>query len=250
MYKTVQGKLPWHDREEWLFPKMDRNRMSASFVYGPKDVNDAMPWIDVLCTQHRTCIQAGGAVGIWPIRLAQLFDRVVTFEAHPVNYECLLFNTQDIENIESIHAALGREPGRVSMCLPKSEKGNAGAYYVKPGDDVEQRTIDSLGCTNVDLIYLDIEGAETDTLLGATETIAKCRPVIGLENKKNCFWKRFGYKRSPVEMLIKDFGYQQITSYHLDVILAPTEHIAALNERVLVARGGDTEIVTKAPDAT
>ena len=248
MFKTIHGKLQGHDREEWLFPKMDKNRMSNSLKYGPKDVDDAMPWFDVLCTPHRTCIQAGGAMGFWPIRLAQLFDRVVSFEPHPVNYECLLHNTQGIENIESIHAALGREPGRVSVHLPENEEGNAGAYYVKPGDEVEQCTIDNLGFNYVDLIYLDIEGAETDALLGATETIAKCRPVIGLEDKKNKFWKRFGHKRSPVEMLIQDFGYQQVTRYHLDVLLAPTERIAALNERVLVAKSGDTEIVTK--DAT
>jgi len=81
-----------------------------------------------------------------------------------------------------------------------------------------------LGCTDVDLIYLDIEGAETDALLGATDTIAKYRPVIGLEDKKNQFYRRFGYKRSPVEMLVKDFGYKRIASYHLDVILAPKEN--------------------------
>jgi len=132
MYKTVQGKLPWHDREEWLFPKMDNNRMSRSFVDGPNDVDDAVLWIDVLCAQRRTCIQAGGALGIWPIRLAQFFDRVVTLEAHPVNYSCLLNNTQGIKTIEPIHAALGREPGRVSMCLDKNEKENAGHITLSP----------------------------------------------------------------------------------------------------------------------
>ena len=245
MYKTVHGTLPWHDRQEWLFPEMDK-RLSKSFVFGPKDVDDAMLWIDVLCVQYRTCIQAGGAMGIWPIRLAQFFDRVVTLEAHPVNYTCLLNNTQDIENIEPIHAALGRESGRVSMCLNKNEKENAGAHYVWTehatnrilGDEVEQRTIDSLGCTDVDLIYLDIEGAETDALLGATETIAKCRPVIGLEDRRSQHYWRFGYKQGPSKMLIKDFGYKRIASYHLDVILAPSEQQPV---------GNDIEIVTIPP---
>jgi FkbM family methyltransferase len=222
MYKTEHGKLPWHDRQEWLFPKSD-SRLYKSFTHGPNDVDDAILQIEAMCAKRRTCIQAGGALGIWPIRLSQFFDSVITLEPHPINYECLLHNTQDIETIEAIHAALGREPGQVNMCLDEHEKGNSGAYYVTPGDEIEQITIDGLDCANVDLIYLDIEGAETDALLGANKTIAKYRPVIGLEDKKNKFYRRFGYKRSPVEMLVKDFGYQEIARYHLDVILAPLD---------------------------
>ena len=220
VYKTVQGKLPWHDRQEWLFPATD-TRLDKSFTHGPNDVDDAMLRIEVLCAKRRTCIQAGGALGIWPIRLAQFFDRVVTLEPHPVNYGCLLHNTDGIKAILAINAALGKEPGQVKMMLHVDEKGNSGAYYVKRGGDIQRITIDSLGLSDVDLIYLDIEGAETDALLGATDTIAKYRPVIGLEDKKNQFWRRYHYNRSPVEMLVKDFGYKEIARYHLDVILAP-----------------------------
>ena len=85
---------------------------------------------------------------------------------------------------------------------------------------------------------LTIEGAETDALLGATETIAKCRPVIGLEDRRSQHYWRFGYKQGPSKMLIKDFGYKRIASYHLDVILAPSEQQPV---------GNDIEIVTIPP---
>lgn len=45
--------------------------------------------------------------------------------------------------------------------------------------------IDSLGASDIILIQLDVEGHELEALSGATETIARCRPVIAIEDNYN-----------------------------------------------------------------
>ena len=223
LFRTVKGKIKCHARTEWLWPVVD-TRLVRAVTHHHHDIDSATKHILNLCLQRRTCIQAGGAMGVWPVALSKLFDNVVTFEAHPDNYHCLLNNTDDIENIESIHAALGKESGCVDLNTPEHERGNSGAYFVSNGTGVDMVTIDSFGLSDVDLIYLDVEGSETDAILGATKTIAVSRPIIGLEDKdKDSFYIRFGYEHSPVRMLVNDFDYVQVERYGLDVILVPIE---------------------------
>lgn len=218
MFKTIHGTLPWSARTEWKWPAIDGNRLDRCFRDGPNDVDDAVPHILELCGQRRTCVQAGGAMGVWPIRLSQLFDRVITFEAQPENYACLLANTEDIENIDCWHSALGSDRFEsVRMELDEGESRNPGAYFMQEGGDIPVTQLDWFELDDLDLLYLDIEGAETDALLGAEETIRRCRPVIGLEDKIR-HAHRYGFRESPVSLLEK-WGYTEHARYHLDVIL-------------------------------
>ena len=198
--------------------------MKYDSIKSEPDMQGTLIRIRVLCKQRRTCIQAGGLFGEWPIELAKLFDTVQTFEPEPNNYEILLANVEGINNISAYPYALGMVRGRVDMCRSNDEDRNPGAWYTQFGNEIKQIAIDSFSVDDVDLIYLDIEGGETDALLGATETIKRCRPIIGLENKKNEFWRRFGYTRSPVEMLERDFGYVRVSRLGLDVLLMPKEN--------------------------
>lgn len=178
----VMGRLPWSEKSEWLFPIADENRMDKSLREGPNDIDAAVEIILPHLNARRTCIQAGGNIGFWPIRLSQLFAQVITFEAEPINFECLENNLRGLDNIIPIHAALSNQPGKtVRMIL--DDKGNTGAYYAVPNGDIPTITIDELRLEDVDLIYLDIEGAEYAALLGAKHTICKSWPIIGVETK-------------------------------------------------------------------
>lgn len=215
-FKIIRGKLPWSDKGQWVFPSDEfRNR---SFKERPGDLDAVIPMLLPLLTRRNTCIQAGGCLGLWPLRLAQFFDQVITFEPDPVNYQCLVENTSDIENISSTHAALGNSTGTVHMQRDEHEVGNCGAYYVVPGGDIPIVNIDDLH-VDVDLIYLDIEGYEYHALMGAKDTIRRSRPVIGLEDK-NLNARYDGM--DAVNMLIDEFGYTiHGRPYRLDIILVP-----------------------------
>jgi FkbM family methyltransferase len=216
IFKTVDMSAQWTDKKEWLFPAHDR-RMDRCFRPGDKgDYNLSMAMILPLLKNKRNCIQAGGCVGVWPYRLSQMFNHVTTVELHPDNFQCLMQNCNERNNITAYNAALwSSDDEMMDVCLADTEKGNAGAYYVRPGDTVRTMTIDDLSLPDVDLIYLDIEGSEYDALLGGMETINKYMPVIGLEDKGH-----HKIKRHPVSLLL-DIGYKIIGKpFSLDIVLA------------------------------
>lgn len=136
-------------------------------------------WATKRCKRARTVVQAGGYIGLWPKKLAGLFDQVITFE--PVNElaEALLKNTEGLKNIQLYECALGAAEGSAhfSWC-PHGRSG----LRVTPSSKLKHvKTIDSFGLNEVDLIYLDLEGGEPAALEGAKETIARCSPTIVCE---------------------------------------------------------------------
>ena len=216
--KVVTGGLPWSDKKVWTFPA-DDTRTGRSFRDGPGDLDTAIPMLLPHLSGRRTCIQAGACLGIWPLRLAQFFNRVITFEPEPTNHLCAVRNTSHLSNVEVHHAALGDDSSLVvQMRLDAAEAGNSGAHYAVNGGNIPVMVIDEMGLTDVDLIYLDIEGSESLALQGAIETIMKCRPVVGIEVKQ-LHKKR--HHADPVE-LIKSMGYCSIgRPFSLDEIFAP-----------------------------
>jgi FkbM family methyltransferase len=208
--RLINGDLPWSDNTDWMMPADDHKSEHWLHV-APQDVDFMIPLILDHVKDTKCCIQAGGAVGVWPTRLAQYFDSVISFEPEPVNYKCLEWNTRDVDNLKCVNAALGVD-GFVRMDRTEGEKHNCGAFYVVEGGDIPVMSIDGLDI-NPSLIYLDIEGSEYNALQGALDTIDRCHPVIGLE----CKFKRYG--GDPIKML-KGLGYKEIAKYKNDILLA------------------------------
>ena len=200
---------------EWLWPADDEKLIQVF-----DQVDDVDVILQHVPTQRRgLCVQAGGACGVWPAKLAEHFETVITLEPSRDNYECLVANTARCGNVIAINAALGSQPGRAALVLHDSEAGNAGAIYTSsnPTGMVQILTIDMLVAAAVcDLVLLDVEGAELDALKGAAGAIAKGRPVIVAEQKD--------LPQKPVadndagEYLGKNFSYKEVGRVHRDVI--------------------------------
>ena len=173
-----------------------------------EDVDAAIEMLRPILRGTRCCIQAGGHVGHWPVRLSSVFESVVTFEPEPGNFQELESATKFIGSIQAYNAALGKYNGVAHMERTAGETANdnRGAYFMRPGGSIPIMTIDSLDL-KPDLIYLDIEGAEYMALEGAVDTIRRCKPVIGVEDKGH--HERYGSKR--IERLLVDiYGYSSI----------------------------------------
>lgn len=190
------------DKPRWLnWPVRDE------ICYG--DIVKGLPALDEAvsrCQQHRTCIQAGGNAGLYPIHLAKTFGLVYTLEPEPVNFDCLIGNIEAIDNIEAWNAAVGAEEKQVGLT---GWAPNCGSYRVVPGAGTHMVTIDSLQAKNVDLIQLDIEGSELDALYGASETIERDLPVIMVERR--------GHGADP-DTYLKNIGYRCVYSSDTDSI--------------------------------
>ena len=70
-------------------------------VYGKRYLVHAAD-LDVaisLCPQHRSVVQAGGHVGVWPKYLSVQFQQVYTFEPDYMNFQCLNKNVPETTRV-------------------------------------------------------------------------------------------------------------------------------------------------------
>jgi FkbM family methyltransferase len=156
--------------------------------YGKADRDAAYPYVK----RWRRALDVGANVGIFSCNFAEKFDEVVAFEPMPRTRECLAANVPPNVRIED--CAVSDEEGVLNMYLT----GSTGGSFVCDHPDVitpdrrlkarrmvqaRARTLDSFEFDAVDLIKLDIQGAEYVALVGARETILRHRPVIMVEEK-------------------------------------------------------------------
>lgn len=183
-----------------------------------------------LVKTKRCVVQAGGAMGMWAKRMAQVFGEVYTFEPTPDSFYCCSFNCPE-ENIHCFNAALGDVRGMVNMQFPehkarsKTGKDNLGGFRCFDGGSIPTLRIDDLALPVCDLIFLDLEGYELFALKGAKETIAKCNPVIVMEDK-GCS-VAFNYAKGDVEKYLqKEHGYKTLKRFHggRDVVCVPANY--------------------------
>ncbi|MER9200798.1 FkbM family methyltransferase [Mesorhizobium sp. M0933] len=136
-------------------------------------------------------IDAGGYIGMSAIAFARRFptSRIVVLEPDLENYHLASENCRALENVDVLNCALGSVEGSVSLY----DRGTGAwgfttvqdatdASELKRIGEVPSVTVSTLlrryGVEGVDLLKLDIEGAEHDVLSGRPEWIAKCGVII------------------------------------------------------------------------
>jgi len=187
-------------KKDWQWVKTDYNcwhHMHKS-GNGPDVIRDVAR---ILPKEKRNLvIQAGGNCGMFPVEYDKYFQRVVTFEPDPLNFKCLVANI-DSKNITPIQACLGAVSGK---SVPMRNNGiNIGACHVSkapPKFHALTFAIDDLHL-EPDVIHLDVEGHELQTLLGAEKTLFLHHPLIISEIKAE--------NRFLVWEYLKEFGYAE-----------------------------------------
>lgn len=191
----------------WWPSKCVESRLNSEFTF-----NDISTVI-AACNGKKTAIQAGGNVGIWPREFARHFEKVISFEPDELNFECMVKNTENNDNLTIYNTALGDKVGEAALVRASH---NCGAHYVKDGSEFRVMTIDSLDLDSCDLIQLDIEGYEMNALKGAVETISAFHPVIMVEDKG--LSQRYGTCKGDIEKWLEPMGYIQHAVTGRDVI--------------------------------
>jgi FkbM family methyltransferase len=204
----------------WAFPACDEfmvNELKPDGTYQVSHLNAAMKYV----TDWSVACDGGSHIGTWTRLLSTKFARVIAVEPSADTYEALVANmvTFGCTNVEALNVALGQVAGHVSMAPlePRAEAlKNTGARFVAEGGSIERITIDSLKLPSLGFLKLDIEGSEPLALLGARETLARCKPVVLYENKG--LWRRFGMKPESVTQILSKSGYRQLERAGCDVI--------------------------------
>lgn len=159
---------------------------------------------------RRLAFQAGGNVGVYPKRLAESFETVVTAEPDIDNLQCLVSNTAGIANITSYWAALGNQTKMVELIRHTT---NCGMHRV--GEDIgsiPMLRVDDFQLPECDLIWFDIEGYEALALEGAEKTVETFWPVVIIERSKGA-----GSEPHAARWLEKR-GYEQVAKIRHDAL--------------------------------
>lgn len=160
-------------------------------------------WAIAHCKQRRTAVQAGGNVGLWPRRLAQSFEKVITFEPDNVSRECLLMNVPD--NVQCGMFALGSKLGKCGI-----KHRGLGSHNVVDGAAVSVAPLDGMMLDDVDLIQFDVEGYEQRALSGAEDTIKRCGPLLQVELREGPL-ARHGSSVAEVRSWLRERGYREVS---------------------------------------
>ena len=146
--------------------------------------------------QQRVCLDIGSNIGQWTRPLAKRFESVVCFEPNPNFRECFK------KNIQEKNVLLW--PYGLSDKQHKAKQDFNSTVLQQEDGDIDCRTLDSFGLTNVDFVKIDVDGFEVPLLNGATETLTKNNPVINIEMKRD---KRSGIV-AKCESILQDLGYK------------------------------------------
>jgi FkbM family methyltransferase len=139
-----------------------------------------------------TVVEAGANIGALTLPLAGLVGaqgRVLAFEAQRPIHALLTTNLMlnGLQQVWAERVALGAQGGSIKVpLLDLSRAGNFGGVSLggEDGEDCPLRTLDSYGLTALKLIKIDVEGAESEVIDGARETILRLRPALYVENDR------------------------------------------------------------------
>lgn len=173
-----------------------------------------LPSIIDMAPGFRSCIQAGGHIGIHPRMLSARFQSVYTFEPEVRNFECLVANAS-APNVYPARGFLDSSGGRSGL---REHSRSSGGHSIGGEGLIPSYQIDDLRIHDLDAMFIDVEGYEHEVLNGAMATIERCLPLLVLEENKKMH--RFGRQTGDLLRQVARFGYKQVRSDGEDIVLA------------------------------
>ncbi len=163
-------------------------------------------------------LDVGGDIGYFSLQFSSLVGpsgRVFAFEPIPKARERLLHNIalNGRTNIIVSEFALGNQEGTVYLEDPFTKsrvnlnKTNGGTNDIKVSIKRFDDLVDQLSIPSVDIIKMDIEGAEHEALRGMEQTLRRFKPIIVLE-VHNHFLPQFNSSAEALLDWLKSLGYQ------------------------------------------
>jgi FkbM family methyltransferase len=166
-------------------------------------------------------VEVGANIGTHTVFLARAVGcqgRVLAFEPQRIVFQALCANLalNSIANVHAWQAAVGRQCGEILVPELDPEKehnfGGLGLGEFRSGERVPVVTLDSLKLPQCHLVKVDVEGMEQQVLEGARELLARCQPILYVENDRP-------EKSAPLIRLIDELGYNMY--WHMPPLFNP-----------------------------
>jgi len=137
-------------------------------------------------------LDVGANVGIYTLMMARLVGqsgKVIAVEADPETCQLLRKNVEEnlLRWVDVVSGAAYDTCGRVKIGRAAASSWYSGLYYQNPAEWIEvsaftvDSLLDSLGVDRVDVVKIDVEGAEGGVLRGMRKLLAVARPVVLVE---------------------------------------------------------------------
>lgn len=163
-----------------------------SFVYGtwePKVTKAVTEAVE----PGMTVIDVGAHIGYYTLLFAKCVGptgSVFSFEPVPRNFALLEKNVQvnNLRNVRLVNEAVFSRAASITINVPE-EQPNPGSGSMKCQEGAEHYEVDATSLDDFceesgvrpDILKIDVEGAEYDVLVGAQQTISRCRPGLFIE---------------------------------------------------------------------
>ena len=178
------------------------------------------PVFDRLLPEGGVLADVGAHVGRWALRLARKASRVIAVEANPVTAAVLRANMElnDITNVEVRQIAAWDSHIRLRLQDPNVQSSGGSTRVLEGegpgiGDTGAVPLDDFLSSeSRIDLIKLDVEGADLHALRGMRETLARLGPSLLIERHDIYGY----YKLAELTGLLEELGYAWA---HCDIYL-------------------------------
>lgn len=166
-------------------------------------------------TRRGTAVDGGAHRGAWTRVLSESFAHVVAFEPH----RGYASDIPDRENIVVRPVALGRNLGRGKLV---GGEENEGQTHLMPSEDAGAWIVplDAYRLTDVDFVKLDVEGFEEPALLGAKDTLDRCRPWVMIE-RNDLARTHYGFDPDGAHKRLRQLGYRRVARWNKDHLYAP-----------------------------
>lgn len=199
---------PGHSFTGCFWPNIDR--------YEP-EVRGALQY---LLKPGYTFIDCGANIGYFSIQAGGLVGnegKVVSIEANPITYQLLERNLKANQFGIPIHCALTSQTGEVELFMPSDGdvysslrkgglvKGDSIRAFKVQGRSLDE-VVKDLALSRVDVVKIDIEGAEIDVLRSARHLLSTFRPVLIVEYGTNT-WPIFGASCEDLKAISCQHGY-------------------------------------------
>jgi FkbM family methyltransferase len=214
-YKNGQGVTFNLDLEEY--------QMKQIFFfdfYEKNTIRHVLKLMTKLKTKPVTCIDVGGNIGFYTLTidkaLTNIEHEIHCFEPNPSTIEYLEKNLLENEttSVQMNPIGLSNKEGTFTLRYNLKNTGTASIYRGdKKGKTVEinvttlDKYCEERGIGNIDIVKVDIEGAELDFLKGATGIINKSKNLIIIMEivEENCI--AAGYTGEELYKYVVDLGF-------------------------------------------
>ena len=176
------GSMLYHLNDAYVGRSLD--------VYGEYSELEARLFCHIL-RLGMTALDVGANIGAFTVPMARAVfpgGEVVAIEPQRTLHQMLCANValNGLRNVRALQAGAGRAQGsavapRIDLAVPR----NFGAFALTEsgsGEAVDIVAIDALRLVDCHFVKIDVEGMEVAVIHGAAETIARCRPVLYVEN--------------------------------------------------------------------